>query len=122
MKTSTYEELDTILLQWISRIRSEGTPVSGPIVAAKAKQFFEILGLEGKFDASLRWLTRFKQRHGIREIRIHSDKLSCDEPAAEDFKIKFERFLQKEKISYEQLYSDYESCTQFFFSLGRALV
>ena len=44
MKTSTYEELDVALLEWVSQVRSEGTPISGPIVAAKAKQFFEMLG------------------------------------------------------------------------------
>ena len=46
MKSSTFEELDAALLCWVSQVRSEGTPVSGPIVAAKAKQFFEMLGLE----------------------------------------------------------------------------
>lgn len=44
MKTSTYEELDATLLQWINQVRNEGTPVSEPIVSAKAKQFFEMLG------------------------------------------------------------------------------
>jgi hypothetical protein len=52
MKTSNYEKLDAVLLQWINQVRSERTPVSEPIVSAKAKQFFEMLGLEGKFDAS----------------------------------------------------------------------
>lgn len=51
-KTSTYEKLDVTLLLWINQVRSEGTPVSGPIDSAKTKQFFEMLGLEGKFDAS----------------------------------------------------------------------
>ena len=51
-RTSTYEELDAALLEWVSQVRSEGTPISGPIVAAKAKHFFEMLGLEGTFDAS----------------------------------------------------------------------
>lgn len=36
MQTSTYEELDAALLQWINQVRSEGIPVSGPIVSAKA--------------------------------------------------------------------------------------
>jgi len=44
MKTSAYEELDAILLQWISQVRSKIISVLGPIVAPKAKQFFEILG------------------------------------------------------------------------------
>ena len=37
MKSSTVEELDAALLRWVSQVRSEGTPVSGPIAAAKAK-------------------------------------------------------------------------------------
>lgn len=37
----------------------------------------------------------------MREIGIHGDKVSCDEQAVEDFKFKFEKFLQKEKISYK---------------------
>lgn len=109
MKTSTYEELDAALLEWVSQVRSEGTPISGPIVAAKAKQFFEMLGLEGTFDASSGWLTRFKQRHGIREIGLHGEKLSGDKQAAENFKTDFEQFLQSEGISYEQVYNADES-------------
>jgi len=42
--TSIYEELDAIILQWISPVRSKVTAVLGPIVALKGKQFFEILG------------------------------------------------------------------------------
>lgn len=90
IKTSTYEELNATLLQWRNQVRSKGTPVSKSIVSAKTKQFIEMLSLEGKFDASSGWLTRFKKRHGIREIGIHGYKLSSDEQAAEDFKTKFE--------------------------------
>lgn len=66
-------------------------------------------GSERKFDVPSQWLTRFKQRPGIRGIGIHGDKLSCDEQAAEEFNTKFEQLLQKEKISYRQLYSADES-------------
>jgi hypothetical protein len=40
MKTSTYKELDATFLRWINQVSSKGTPVSGPIVSPKAKQFF----------------------------------------------------------------------------------
>lgn len=109
MKTSTYEELDAALLKWVRQVRGEDTPISGPIIAAKAKQFFEKLGIEGTFDASSGWLTRFKQRHGIREIGLHGDKLSCDNQAAEDFKNDFQEFLKSEELSHEQVYNADES-------------
>ena len=61
-KSSTYGDFDTALLQWVRQVRSIGTPISGPI-AAKAKQFFKMLGLEGTFDALSGWMTGFKHHH-----------------------------------------------------------
>uniref|UniRef100_H3AHU5 HTH CENPB-type domain-containing protein n=1 Tax=Latimeria chalumnae TaxID=7897 RepID=H3AHU5_LATCH len=79
MKLSTYEELDRAMLEWFHQQRAEGTPISGPICAKQAKFFFDALGMEGDFNASSGWFTRFKQRHGIREIAIQGEKLSGNE-------------------------------------------
>lgn len=109
MKNSTYVELDMALTEWLAQVRSEGTPVSGPIIATKAKRFFDLLGLQGDFDASSGWLTRFKQRHGIREIGLHGEKLSGDQQAADNFKHDFAEFVLSEELSYEQIYNADES-------------
>jgi hypothetical protein len=53
-------------------------PKSGLICTKQAKFFFEALRLDGNFDASSGWLTRFKQRHGIREMSIQGEKLTGD--------------------------------------------
>lgn len=109
MKNSTYNELDSALAEWLAQVRSEGTPVSGPIISAKAKIFFDLLGLEGNFDATSGWLHRFKKRHGIREIGVHGEKLSSDQQAADDFRRDFEEFVLSEDLSYEQIYNADES-------------
>lgn len=109
MKSSTFEELDSALAEWLAQVRNEGTPINGPIIAAKAKTFFDLLGLQGNFDASSGWLTRFKQRHGIREIGLHGEKLSGDQQAAVDFQHEFEEFVLKEDLSFEQIYNADES-------------
>lgn len=83
--------------------------MSGPTIAAKAKIFFDLLGLEGNFDASSGWLHRFKKRHGIREIGLHGEKLSGDQQAADDFQRDFEEFVLSEDLSYEQIYNADES-------------
>lgn len=61
IKGSTFEELNTTLLQCVNHVRSEGMPVSGPIIARKVKEPFEMLGLQGTFDTLSGWLRRFKQ-------------------------------------------------------------
>ena len=47
---------------------AEGTTITGAVCPKQAKFFPEALELQGSFDASSGWLTRFKQCHGIREI------------------------------------------------------
>ena len=38
---------------------------------------------EDSFKASHGWLHRIKQRHGIRELRLHGESLSADTSAVE---------------------------------------
>ncbi|XP_069669720.1 jerky protein homolog-like isoform X6 [Periplaneta americana] len=80
MKKSTYEELDKAMLEWIIQERARGTPVSGPICMKQARNFFEALGMEGEFDASSGWFTRFKQRHGVLEIKSKERRVREVEP------------------------------------------
>lgn len=109
MKKSSFEDLDTAMLEWFNNQRAQGNPVNGPICAEKAKFYFAALGLEGSFDASSGWLTRFKNRHGIRELDIQGERLSGDERAAEDFCDDFNRFVLDENLVPEQIYNADES-------------
>lgn len=79
-------------------MRNEGISLSRPIVATKAKKFFELLGLEGTFNSSSGWLRKFKQRRRIKEIDLHDQKLSGDEQTAKNFKTHFEQLLQSKRI------------------------
>nr|XP_022900859.1 tigger transposable element-derived protein 2-like [Onthophagus taurus] len=110
-KTKNNEEIhvDAALAERLAQERSEGTPVSGPNIAAKAKVFFDLLELEGNFDASSGWLHRFKKRYGIREIGLHGEKLSGDQQAADEFQRDFEKFVMSEDLSPEQIYNADES-------------
>ena len=77
-----------------------GTPVSGPILTAKAKVLYQKLygnsycsiadvsdtsagsseNSEGTcFKASSGWLTKFKGRHGIRKLSCEGESLSAAE-------------------------------------------
>lgn len=109
MKKSSYEELDECLREWFMQQRAQGTPVSGPICMTKAKYFFEALGMEGDFDASSGWFTRFKNRHGIREVGVKGELLSGDSEAAEQFKSDFNKFVEEEGLTPDQIYNADES-------------
>ena len=94
MKMSTYAELDKAMLEWFQQKRADGTQVC----AKQAQFFFKVLGIEGEFNASSGWLTRFKQRHDIWEIAIQGEKLSGDNKAASEFCSEFHEFVARENL------------------------
>ncbi|XP_038611499.1 jerky protein homolog-like [Tachyglossus aculeatus] len=105
MKPATYEELDRAMLEWFNQQRAKGTRVSGPSCLKQAQFFFYALGIEGDFNASSGWLSRFKQRHGIRGIAIPGDRPSGDEAAASRFCSGFQELLERENLRPEQVYN-----------------
>jgi hypothetical protein len=71
--------------------------------AQKAKFFHEALGLEGKFNASTGWLTRFKQQYGIRKIAVQGKRLGANDVAANTFHMEFQKFVQEENLNPDQI-------------------
>lgn len=64
MKSSTYEELDRVMIEWFNQQKTDEIQCQERFVQNKPSSF-DALGMEGDFNASSGWLTRFKQRHGI---------------------------------------------------------
>lgn len=65
--------------------------------------------MEGDSDASSGWFTRFKNRHGIREVILKGELLSGNVESAEMFKVQFEKFVVDEGLLPEQIYNTDES-------------
>ncbi|GBO29560.1 Jerky [Araneus ventricosus] len=69
LKKPKLEQLDSVLFKWFSAVRSEGKPVTGPMIVEKAKKFGQDLGVaESECNYSDGWLRNFKFRHGIRRL------------------------------------------------------
>jgi len=76
MKNLSLEQLDSVVYQWFIQARSQGVPLSGPIIQVKAMEVHKKLNGEHSFNASVGWLHRLKNRHGIRQLDISVEKLS----------------------------------------------
>ncbi len=90
MRLAKEEDLEKALFMWFTQRRGQGTPVSGPLLAEKAKQLHDILH-EGSpapppFTASAGWLWRFCKRHGIRQLSLEGEQLSANDADVEPFK------------------------------------
>lgn len=75
LKKAENPEVDEALYMWFLQERNRHTPISGPILAMKAKFFYKEITKKDDFVASKGWLERFKSRHGIRLMTVTGEKL-----------------------------------------------
>lgn len=106
MKKAANEALDEALYLWFVQKRSEGIPLSGPLVAEKALFFNSKLNGDQNFRASVGWLSNFKKRHGIRELNIQGEKMSAaTAETVNEFKDKFEQMIKENGLTRDQVYN-----------------
>ena len=105
MKVGEYEKLDQALYVWFKQEREKNTPITGPIIAEKAKVLFPLLYPETSkpFKASQGFLWRFCKRHGVREISIQGEKLSADMVGATVFQEEFKSLVGE--YSLDQIFN-----------------
>lgn len=103
------DDHDKVMIEWIRQRRSEGVPLSGPLVIEQAKLFHQSMNLTTNCTYSAGWLDKFKQRHGLRQLKICGDRASADTEAAEKFVSEFLELVSDESLSPEQVYNADES-------------
>ncbi|UYV74046.1 hypothetical protein LAZ67_11001968 [Cordylochernes scorpioides] len=81
MKMAEKKDLDAAVYTWFMQLRSQGQPISGPLISEKALEMNEKIGGNPDFKASTSWLMCFKSRHGIRQLDIQCEKLSANTEA-----------------------------------------
>ncbi|KAK9746513.1 Tc5 transposase DNA-binding domain [Popillia japonica] len=64
LRCSQCDGIDKTLLRWFKEKRSQGIPITEPILQAKANDFGKLLGLEN-YECSESWIKRFRNRHNI---------------------------------------------------------
>ena len=106
MKLASDARLDDALYLWFAQKRSQGIPVSGPIIMAKALELNDKLNPgDEKFKASSGWLQNCKSRHGIRQLAIQGETISADKDSVGDFKAMLSQLIDDEGLVLSQVYN-----------------
>lgn len=121
MKGSKNPDLDKVMIEWFKQRRAEHVPLTGPMIIAQAKRYHEELNLTTPCEYTFGWLDKFKKRHGIRQIRIHGEKLSADHDSAEVFIDEIETIIEEKKLSLEQIYNADETALFWRYMPRRTL-
>ena len=97
MKAAKDKKVDEAGAMWFMQKRSEGAPISGPILMTKALQFHTKLYPDGgeEFKASTGWLKNFQHRYGICQLAIQGEK----------FKDNLSRIIEEEGLTLNQVHN-----------------
>ena len=110
-RMDTFEDslLEKSVFYWFSQKRSLGEPVSGTLLQEKALEINNKINGANSFTASSGWLTRFKERHSIRELSIQGERLSSDNSGSDEFKEIFNSILQQGGYDLDNVYNSDET-------------
>ncbi|KFM64756.1 Jerky protein, partial [Stegodyphus mimosarum] len=99
------DDHDKVMIEWVRQRRSEGVSLTGPMLMAQAKIFHEEMNLKTECTYSTGWLTKFKNRHGITQLKISGENTLTDTEATELFADEFIELITSEELSPEQIYN-----------------
>ncbi|XP_072384379.1 uncharacterized protein [Diabrotica undecimpunctata] len=94
--------------------RSEGVPLSEPIVAEKALFLNMKLNGDPSFKGSSGWLEKFKNRHGIRKLKNEGVKLSAASiEVVDEYKRKFQAMIDEYGLTRDQVFNADETSLNY---------
>lgn len=113
IKLGEDSDLDECLYRWFLIKRSEGVPLSGPILRAQAVKFHNDLYGNTDFKASDGWFSRWKARHGIHQVNIEGEARSSDNVSAAQFPAELHKVMSDENLTADQVYNCDETALYF---------
>lgn len=105
LKQPKLAQLDKLVYQWFTEMRSQGITVTGPMIIEKAKAFYAEMEITEKCIFSDGWLRNFKERHGIRKMSSTGELCSEDAESAEGFSEFLSTLLKEQKLLPTQIYN-----------------
>lgn len=113
MHQSKNDDVDKVLMEWIRQRRSENFPLNRNIIMAQARKFYEESNLENNCDYSHGWFNRFKQRHGLKLLKISGEKAVADTESAENYVDYVMDLIKRENVSLEQIFNADETALYY---------
>ena len=93
------------LFLWFAQKRSQGIPISGPILMGKALELNERMNKDQQFKGSTGWLKNFQARHGIRHLAIQGETMSANVESVADFKSTLSQLIEEKGLTLNQVYN-----------------
>ena len=117
-----YENLDLAVYTWVKSQRAQGLEIDRLMLKIKALEFNTLLGGSEDFAASTGWISRFLERHQIRNVGVQGERQNADHEAALSFLSTMQKIIDDEGVTEGQIYNADESGLVWKKTLRKTLV
>lgn len=92
-----HPEVTEMLDLWVSKAMSEGLLLTGEVIRQKWTQFANLVGVpeDERLKLSEGWLSRYKERSGLREIKCHGEAASSSPETVERERRRIQELIKK---------------------------
>ena len=96
---------------WVSKMMSNGIPLTGEILHQQWTQFADLLGIpkDDHLNLSDSWLARFKGRHGLKQFKHHGKAGSVSPEMAEREKQRIQELIKEYGVEERDLFNTDET-------------
>ena len=109
VRRANLQPLDKAVYLWFVQLHCKGTPISGPLLMAKALQLYPVIYPNdpdpSSFKAGTGWLKRFKNRHGIITLSVQGESESAASESVNPFKEHLQKLIEEKGLSLNQLFN-----------------
>jgi hypothetical protein len=82
---------------WVSKAMGDGILVTGEVLRQKWNAFADLVGIpqEDRLKLSNGWLTRFKERNGLKEVKRHGEAASANADTVEKERKRIQELIKR---------------------------
>lgn len=101
IRQTQHPEVTEMLELWVGKAMHDGILLTGEIIRQKWTRFADIVGIpqDDRLNLSDGWLTSFKTRNGLKEIRKHGEAGSVDIQSVGLERVRVQQLL--EEVGYQ---------------------
>lgn len=92
---------------WVSKAMAEKLLLTGEVIHQKWKQFADLVGVPADECLSLSdgWLSWYKVRNNLKEMKCHGEATSADSEAAEKEQLQIQELIEKKGYKQHDIFN-----------------
>jgi len=106
-RQTEHPEVSEMMYLWVSKAMGDGILLTGEILRQKWNKFADLAGIptDDRIKLSNGWLTRFKERNGLKEMKRHGEAASSDVDTVEKERKRVQNLIKESRYNLRDIYN-----------------